>query len=73
MKFATDRPYSDPAKAARKLVEIANSIEPAQETSRSALISSAQRQGAHPAMTRVKKGVFTNSLKMVNGPLSVAT
>ena len=31
MKFATDRPYSDPAKAARKLVETANSIEPAQD------------------------------------------
>jgi hypothetical protein len=31
MKFATDRPYGDPEKAARKLVEIASSIEPAQE------------------------------------------
>jgi hypothetical protein len=31
MKFATERPYGDPDKAARKLVEIANSIEPAQE------------------------------------------
>jgi hypothetical protein len=27
MKFATDRPYSDPEKAARKLVEIANAVE----------------------------------------------
>ena len=26
MKFTTDRPYSDPEKAARKLVEIANSV-----------------------------------------------
>jgi hypothetical protein len=31
MKFAADRPYGDPEKAARKLVEIANSIEPAQD------------------------------------------
>jgi hypothetical protein len=31
MKFTSDRPYGDPEKAARKLVEIANSIEPAQE------------------------------------------
>jgi hypothetical protein len=31
MKFATERPFSDPEKAARKLIEIANSIEPAQE------------------------------------------
>jgi hypothetical protein len=31
MKFATDRPYSDPAVAARKLLEIANSVEPVQE------------------------------------------
>jgi hypothetical protein len=31
MKFATDYPYTDPEKAARKLVEIANSVEPAQE------------------------------------------
>ena len=31
MKFATDRPYSDPEKAARKIVEIANSVEPGQE------------------------------------------
>jgi hypothetical protein len=26
MKFTTDRPYGDPEKAARKLIEIANSI-----------------------------------------------
>jgi hypothetical protein len=31
MKYAADRPFADPEKAARKLVEIANSIEPAQE------------------------------------------
>jgi hypothetical protein len=31
MKFTSDRPYGDPEKAARKLIEIANSIEPAQE------------------------------------------
>ena len=31
MKFATDRPYFDPEKAARKLIEIANSIEPVQD------------------------------------------
>jgi hypothetical protein len=31
MKFATDRPYADPAKAARKLVEIANSVEAVQD------------------------------------------
>ena len=31
MKFATDRPYSDPEKAARKIVEIAKSVEPGQE------------------------------------------
>jgi hypothetical protein len=31
MKFAADRPYSDPEKAARKLVEIANSVEAVQE------------------------------------------
>jgi hypothetical protein len=27
MKFSTERPYADPEKAARKLVEIANSVE----------------------------------------------
>jgi hypothetical protein len=31
MKFTSDRPYGDPEKAARKLVEIVNSIESAQE------------------------------------------
>ena len=31
MKFASDRPYSDPEKAARKIVEIANSVEAGQE------------------------------------------
>ena len=31
MKFATDRPYSDPEPAARKLIEIANSVEAVQE------------------------------------------
>ena len=28
MKFTTDRPYSNPEAAARKLIEIANSVEP---------------------------------------------
>ena len=31
MKFAVDRAYSDPDKAARKLVEIANAVEPVQD------------------------------------------
>ncbi len=31
MKFAADRPYGDPDKAARKLVEIANSVEAVQD------------------------------------------
>jgi hypothetical protein len=31
MKFATERPYADPEAAARKLIEIANSIEAVQE------------------------------------------
>ena len=31
MKFTADRPYSDPEKAARKVVEIANSVEAVQD------------------------------------------
>jgi hypothetical protein len=31
MKFATDRSYSEPEQAARKLIEIANSVEGVQE------------------------------------------
>jgi hypothetical protein len=31
MKFAAERPYSDPEKATRKLIEIANSVEPVQD------------------------------------------
>jgi hypothetical protein len=31
MKFAPERPYSDPEKAARKLIEIANSVEAVQD------------------------------------------
>ena len=31
MKFATDRPYADPEKAARKLLEIANVAEAVQD------------------------------------------
>ena len=31
MKFTTDRPYSDPEKAARKLLEIANAAEALQD------------------------------------------
>ena len=31
MKFAKDRPYSDPEKAARKLIEIANAVEAVQD------------------------------------------
>ena len=30
-KFAPDRPYSDPEKAARKLLEIANAVEAEQD------------------------------------------
>ena len=31
MKFAADRPWSDPEKAARKLLEIANDVEAVQD------------------------------------------
>ena len=31
MKLTTDRPFADPEKAARKLVEIANAVEPVQD------------------------------------------
>jgi hypothetical protein len=31
MKYATDHPYSDPEKAARKILEIANSVEAIQD------------------------------------------
>ena len=31
MKYATDRPWSDPEKAARKLLEIANAVEAVQD------------------------------------------
>jgi hypothetical protein len=31
MKYATDRPFADPEKAARKLLEIANETEPVQD------------------------------------------
>jgi hypothetical protein len=31
MKFAADRPYADPEKAARKLIEIANAAEAVQD------------------------------------------
>ena len=31
MEFSAERPYSDPEKAARKLLEIANSVEAAQD------------------------------------------
>ena len=31
MKFAADRPYADPEKAARKILEIANSVEAVQD------------------------------------------
>ncbi|QHO71329.1 hypothetical protein ACH79_00440 [Bradyrhizobium sp. CCBAU 051011] len=30
MKHATDRPYADPEKAARRILEIANAVEPLQ-------------------------------------------
>ena len=31
MKFSPDRPYSDPEKAARRLLEIANGVEAVQD------------------------------------------
>jgi hypothetical protein len=31
MKFATERPFADPDKAARKLIEIANTVEAVQD------------------------------------------
>jgi hypothetical protein len=30
MKYATDRPYADPEKAARRILDLANAIEPIQ-------------------------------------------
>ena len=30
MKYATDRPFADPEKAARRILEIANAVEPIQ-------------------------------------------
>lgn len=30
MKFTTDRPYADPEKAARRILELANAVEPVQ-------------------------------------------
>jgi hypothetical protein len=34
MKFTSDRPFGDPEKAARKLIEIANSVEAVQDRAR---------------------------------------
>ena len=31
MKFADPRPYADPEKAARRIIEIASTVEPAQD------------------------------------------
>jgi hypothetical protein len=31
MKYASDRPFADPEKAARRLLEIANAVEPVQD------------------------------------------
>ena len=31
MKYAADRPYADPEQAARKLLELANAVEPVQD------------------------------------------
>ena len=31
MKFSPDRPYSDPEKAARKIIEVANGVESVQD------------------------------------------
>jgi hypothetical protein len=31
MKYASDRPFADPAKAARRLLEIASTVEPVQD------------------------------------------
>jgi hypothetical protein len=31
MKFTADRPFADPERAARKILEIANSVEPVQD------------------------------------------
>jgi hypothetical protein len=53
MKLTADRPYADPNKAARKILEIAKAIEPKtaastskRSTSRSSTRSAARRQGA---------------------------
>jgi len=57
MRFVADRPFADPEFAARKLMEIANSIEPVQggastsrrPTGRSCRSSMAVRQNTAPA------------------------
>jgi hypothetical protein len=48
MKFAADRPYADPEKAARKLLELANAFEQVQD-GRSAVAEQKRRSiGSRP-------------------------
>jgi hypothetical protein len=56
MKFTTDRPYADPEKAARRIMEIASTVEPVQDgrihVEKKTARSSSRTRAARPSTAR---------------------
>jgi hypothetical protein len=50
VKYTTDRPFADPEKAARKVIEIASTVEPAQGRAHHIEKSTNLSFGARPSM-----------------------
>jgi hypothetical protein len=59
MKFASDRPHSDPGTAARKLLEIANIVKPVQERLLGGLVGALIRNSRICIMTPSKHVLST--------------
>jgi hypothetical protein len=52
MKYAADRPFVDPEKAARRILEIANAVEPIQGRRKSTSRFCSAMAQARPSMAR---------------------
>jgi hypothetical protein len=69
MKYASDRPFADPEKAARRLLEIASTVEPASPSFTPATRSSAaSTASAHSRFRSASRNRLTVGLQDNQGP-----
>ena len=64
MKFAEPRPYADPDKVARKLIEIANAVEPVQGRHHSREMRKGKRDANLSCFARRSRGALLLGRKL---------